>query len=116
MTTSASLWDCLAESARRFPDKPAVRFYGSALSYAELVRQAAGEDRAGFSVNDDYHAVVGVQIDRGVQLHVGLLREWFNVERQSNDNRSAARPASRARCLSTPQTLPQRDVVAALSA
>jgi fatty-acyl-CoA synthase len=40
MTTSASLWDCLAESARRFPDKPAVRFYGSMLSYAELVRQA----------------------------------------------------------------------------
>ncbi|MFL6663169.1 MAG: long-chain-fatty-acid--CoA ligase [Rhizobacter sp.] len=35
-----SLWDCLAESARRFPDKPAVRFYGSALSYAELARQA----------------------------------------------------------------------------
>ncbi len=35
-----SLWDCLAESARRFPDKPAVRFYGNALSYAELVRQA----------------------------------------------------------------------------
>ena len=40
MTTTASLWDCLAQSARRFPDKPAVRFYGSALSYGELVRQA----------------------------------------------------------------------------
>jgi len=40
MTTNASLWDCLADSARRFPDKPAVRFYGSALSYGELVRQA----------------------------------------------------------------------------
>jgi fatty-acyl-CoA synthase len=34
------LWDCLAESARRHPDKPAVRFYGSTLSYGELVRQA----------------------------------------------------------------------------
>lgn len=40
MTAPASLWDCLAESARRFPDKPAVRFYGNTLSYAELVRQA----------------------------------------------------------------------------
>ncbi len=35
-----SLWDCLAQSARRFPDKPALCFYGSELSYAELVRQA----------------------------------------------------------------------------
>ncbi|WP_280153955.1 long-chain-fatty-acid--CoA ligase [Piscinibacter sp. XHJ-5] len=40
MTGGGSLWDCLAESARRFPDKPAVRFYGSVLTYAELVRQA----------------------------------------------------------------------------
>ncbi len=40
MTAPASLWECLAESARRFPDKPAVRFYGSALTYRELVRQA----------------------------------------------------------------------------
>ena len=40
MTTPTSLWAGLAESARRFPDKPAVRFYGSALSYGELVRQA----------------------------------------------------------------------------
>jgi fatty-acyl-CoA synthase len=35
-----SLWDCLVESARRFPDKPAVRFYGNALSYGELLRRA----------------------------------------------------------------------------
>ena len=40
MTARGSLWDGLAESARRFPDKPAVRFYGSALTYRELVRQA----------------------------------------------------------------------------
>jgi fatty-acyl-CoA synthase len=40
MTTARTLWDCLAESARRFPDKAAVRFYGNALSYGELVRQA----------------------------------------------------------------------------
>jgi len=40
MTAAASLWDCLAESARRFPDKPAVRFYGSAVSYRELIWQA----------------------------------------------------------------------------
>ena len=35
-----SLWDCLAESASRSPDKPVVRFYGNAVSYGELVRQA----------------------------------------------------------------------------
>jgi len=40
MNAVGSLWDCLAESARRFPGKAAVRFYGSVLSYAELVRQA----------------------------------------------------------------------------
>ena len=36
----ASLWDGLEESARRDPDKPAVLFYGSALAYGELLRQA----------------------------------------------------------------------------
>ena len=40
MTTTASLWDCLAQSARRFPDKPAVRFYGSALSYGDKPRRS----------------------------------------------------------------------------
>jgi len=40
MTMTASLWDCLAESAHRFPDKPAVSFYGNTLSYGELVLQA----------------------------------------------------------------------------
>ena len=40
MTAATSLWDCLVESARRFPDKAAVRFYGNTLSYGELVRQA----------------------------------------------------------------------------
>jgi len=40
MTTAVSLWDCLAESARRFPDKAAVRFYGNVLSYGDLVDQA----------------------------------------------------------------------------
>ena len=39
MTEHSSLWDRLAESARCFPDKPAVRFYGSVLTYRELVRQ-----------------------------------------------------------------------------
>jgi fatty-acyl-CoA synthase len=40
MTGAASLWHCLADAARRHPDKPAARFYGSALAYGELVRQA----------------------------------------------------------------------------
>ena len=40
MTAATSLWECLAASAQRFRDKPAVQFYGNALSYGELVRQA----------------------------------------------------------------------------
>jgi fatty-acyl-CoA synthase len=35
-----SLWDNLATSARRFPDKPALVFFGRVLSYAQLQRQA----------------------------------------------------------------------------
>ena len=38
--TERSLWDCLAASAERHPDKPAVVFYDSVLSYRELARQA----------------------------------------------------------------------------
>jgi fatty-acyl-CoA synthase len=35
-----SLWQCLTHSAERHPDKPAIVFYDSVLTYAELVRQA----------------------------------------------------------------------------
>jgi fatty-acyl-CoA synthase len=34
------LWDNLATNARRYPDKPALVFFGRVLSYAELMRQA----------------------------------------------------------------------------
>ena len=37
---ATSLWDNLAVSARRYPDKPALVFLGRTLSYAELARQA----------------------------------------------------------------------------
>jgi fatty-acyl-CoA synthase len=40
MNAATSLWEGLLDSARRFPDKPAVRFHDSVLSYGELVRQA----------------------------------------------------------------------------
>jgi len=35
-----SLWDNLEISARRYPDKPALVFFGHALSYAQVVAQA----------------------------------------------------------------------------
>ena len=35
-----SLWDNLAISARRYPDKPALVFFGQALSYVQLAGQA----------------------------------------------------------------------------
>ncbi|RZJ03016.1 MAG: long-chain fatty acid--CoA ligase, partial [Haliea sp.] len=35
-----SLWDNLAISARRYPDKPAIVFFGRIFTYAGLVRQA----------------------------------------------------------------------------
>jgi fatty-acyl-CoA synthase len=37
---ATSLWDNLATSARRYPDKPAIVFFGRELTYAELARQA----------------------------------------------------------------------------
>jgi fatty-acyl-CoA synthase len=37
---ATSLWDNLATSARRYPDKPALVFFGRVLSYAGLQRQA----------------------------------------------------------------------------
>lgn len=35
-----SLWENLAISARRYPDKPAIVFFGRVYTYAELARQA----------------------------------------------------------------------------
>ncbi len=37
---ATSLWDNLAVSARRYPDKPALVFFGRAWSYAEVLQQA----------------------------------------------------------------------------
>jgi len=37
---ATSLWDNLAISARRYPDKTAIAFFGRRLSYAELAQQA----------------------------------------------------------------------------
>ncbi|HYE39085.1 MAG TPA: long-chain fatty acid--CoA ligase [Ramlibacter sp.] len=37
---ATSLWDNLATSARRYPDKPAIVFFGRAFRYAEVQRQA----------------------------------------------------------------------------
>src|SRR5689334_18208696 len=37
---ATSLWDNLATSARRYPDKPALVFFGRVLTYAQLQQQA----------------------------------------------------------------------------
>ncbi|HSV35546.1 MAG TPA: AMP-binding protein, partial [Ramlibacter sp.] len=37
---TTSLWDNLAISARRYPDKPALIFFGRILTYTQLVSQA----------------------------------------------------------------------------
>ena len=37
---ATSLWDNLATSARRYPDKPAIVFFGRSFPYAEVQRQA----------------------------------------------------------------------------
>ena len=37
---ATSLWDNLAISARRFPDKPALVFFGRVITYAQLQQQA----------------------------------------------------------------------------
>jgi len=37
---ATSLWDNLAVSARRYPDKPALVFFGRTWSYAEVLQQA----------------------------------------------------------------------------
>src|SRR5712672_3379216 len=35
-----SLWDCLAISARRYPDRSALIFFGRQISYTELLSAA----------------------------------------------------------------------------
>jgi len=37
---ATSLWDNLETSARRYPDKPALVFFGTVLSYSELLQKA----------------------------------------------------------------------------
>ncbi len=54
---TTSLWECLAASTARHPDKPALVFYDSVTTYAALVRQAealAGwlQQRAGVEAGD----------------------------------------------------------------
>jgi fatty-acyl-CoA synthase len=39
---AVSLWDCLAVSARRYPDKSALVFFDRQISYAELLSAAEG--------------------------------------------------------------------------
>src|SRR5579872_4591122 len=49
-TPGTSLWANLVASARRFPDRRAIVFYDSAITYAELEREV--ESLAGFLQQD----------------------------------------------------------------
>ena len=46
---ATSLWDNLEISARRYPDKPALVFFGRVFSYRELRRQGRAPGRRGCS-------------------------------------------------------------------
>ncbi|GDY38293.1 long-chain fatty acid--CoA ligase [Acidovorax sp. NB1] len=74
---ATSLWDNLATNARRYPDKPALVFFGSTVTYAQL---AAGAERVAARL-----AALGVQRGDRVVLcmqncpqllmaHFGILR------------------------------------------
>jgi fatty-acyl-CoA synthase len=74
---ATSLWDNLETSARRFPDKTALVFFGRKLSYADLKRQAeafaAYLDALGVQKGD--RVVLSMQnCPQLVIAHFGILR------------------------------------------
>lgn len=74
---STSLWDNLAINARRYPDKPALVFFGSTVTYAQL---AAGAERvaarlAALGVQRGDRVVLCMQnCPQLVMAHFGILR------------------------------------------
>lgn len=74
---STSLWDNLAINARRYPDKPALVFFGSTVTYAQL---AAGAERvaarlARLGVQRGDRVVLCMQnCPQLVMAHFGILR------------------------------------------
>lgn len=74
---ATSLWDNLATNARRYPDKPALVFFGSAVTYAQL---AAGAERvaarlAALGVQRGDRVVLCMQnCPQLVMAHFGILR------------------------------------------
>ena len=74
---STSLWDNLATSARRFPDKAALEFLGRTTRYSELMRQvevlAAHLHQIGVRRGD--RVVLDMQnCPQWVIAHFGILR------------------------------------------
>ena len=74
---ATSLWDNLATNARRYPDKPALVFFGSTVTYAQL---AAGAERvaarlAALGVQRGDRVVLCMQnCPQLVMAHFGILR------------------------------------------
>lgn len=74
---ATSLWDNLATNARRYPDKPALGFFGSTVTYAQL---AAGAERvaarlAALGVQRGDRVVLCMQnCPQLVMAHFGILR------------------------------------------
>ncbi len=74
---ATSLWDNLATNARRYPEKPALVFFGSTVTYAQL---AAGAERvaarlAALGVQRGDRVVLCMQnCPQLVMAHFGILR------------------------------------------
>lgn len=74
---ATSLWDNLETSARRYPDKAALVFFGRALSYAELLQKAErlAACLQGLGVNSGDRVVLNMQnCPQWVIAHFAILR------------------------------------------
>ena len=74
---ATSLWDNLETSARRYPDKAALVFFGRALSYAQLLQKAErlAACLQGLGVNSGDRVVLNMQnCPQWVIAHFAILR------------------------------------------
>ena len=75
--TATSLWDNLETSARRYPDKAALVFFGRVLSYAQLLQKAErlAACLQGLGVNSGDRVVLNMQnCPQLVIAHFAILR------------------------------------------
>jgi fatty-acyl-CoA synthase len=74
---ATSLWDNLETSARRYPDKPALVFFGRVLTYAQLLQKAEclAACLQGLGVNSGDRVVLNMQnCPQLVIAHFAILR------------------------------------------